>query len=132
MQASVHTCLLNSRTFCVDVAAVQETRFTCDADCRVLENDFIVYSAFSSHLSAGFSQLVGRSLDAIVNLVFAGDEGRLLVTDVAVKTFEFRIAAVYVPNTAVERRPFFRRLGSFLDASKRTVLMGIRSLTQYR
>ena len=70
------------------------------------------------------SQLGGRSLDAIVNLVFADDGGRLLVAYVAVKTFEFRIAAVYAPNTAAERRPFFRRLGSFLDASKRTVLVG--------
>ena len=33
-----------------------------------------------------------------------------MVADVAVKTFEFRIAAA-------ERRAFFRRLGSFLDAS---------------
>ena len=57
----------------VEVAAVQETHFTCEADCRVLEDDFVVYSAFSSRLSAGVSLLVGRSLDAIVNLVFAGD-----------------------------------------------------------
>ena len=94
MQASAHTCLLNSRTLCVNVAAVQETHFTCEADCRVLENDFVVYSAFGSRLSAGVSLLVGCSLDAIVNVIFAGDGGRLLVADVAVKTFEFRIAAV--------------------------------------
>ena len=74
---------------CVDVAAVQETHFTCETDCRVLEDDFVVYLAFGSRLSAGVSLLVGRSLDAIVNIVFAGDEGRLLVADVAVKTFEF-------------------------------------------
>ena len=96
------------------VAAVQETHFTCETDCRVLENDFVVYSAFSSRLSAGASLLVGCSLDAIVNVVFAGDGA-----DVAVKTFEFRIAVVYAPKTAAERRLFFRRLGSFLDASKR-------------
>ena len=59
---------------CVHVAAVQETHFTCDADCRVLEDDFVIFSAFGSHLSAGVSLLVGRSLDAIVNLVFEGDE----------------------------------------------------------
>ena len=45
------------------------------------------------------------------------------MADVAVKTFEFRIAAVYAPNTAAQRCPFFRRLGSFLDASRRTVLV---------
>ena len=90
----------------------------------MLDNDFVVYSAFGSRLSAGVSLLVGRSLDAIVNFVFAGDEDRLLVADVTVITFEFRIAAVYAPNIAVERRLFFRRLGSFVDASKRTVLVG--------
>ena len=83
-----------------------------------LENDFVVYSAFGSRLSTGVSLLVERSLDAIVNVVFAGDGGRLVVADVAVKTFEFRIAVVYAPNIAAERRVFFRRLGSFLDASK--------------
>ena len=36
---------------CVNVAVVQETHFTCEADCRVLENDFVVYSAFGSRLS---------------------------------------------------------------------------------
>ena len=109
---------------CVDVAAVQETHFVCGADCWVLEDDFVVYSAFSSRFGAGVSLLVGRSLDAVVNVVFAGDGGRLLVADVAVKTFEFRIAVVHVPNSAAERRSFLRRLGSFLDASRRTVLVG--------
>ena len=109
---------------CNDVAAVQETHFICEADCRVLGNDFVVYSAFGSLFGVGVSLLVGRSLDAIVNVVFAGDGGRLLVADVAVKTFEFRIAAVHVPNTTAERRSFLRRLGSFLDASKRIVLVG--------
>ena len=40
------------------------------------------------------------------------------------KTFEFRIAAVYAPNSAVERCPFLCWLRSFLDASKWTVLVG--------
>ena len=92
---------------CLSVAAVQETHFICEADCWVLRDDFVVYSAFDSRLSAGVSLLVGRSLDATVNVVFAGDGGRLLVADVAVKTFEFRIAAVYAPNSAAERRPSF-------------------------
>ena len=46
------------------------------------------------------------------------------MADVAVKTFEFRIAAVHVPNATAERRPFFRWLELFLDASRRTVLVG--------
>ena len=109
---------------CVNVAAVQETHFTCETDCRVLVDDFVVYSAFGSRLSAGVSLLVGRNLDAIVNVVFAGDGGQLLVADVAAKTFEFRIAVVYATNIAAKRRLFLRRFGSFLDASKRTVLVG--------
>ena len=93
-------------------------------DCRVLEDDFVVFSAFGSRWGTGVSLLVGPSLDAIVNLVFASDGGRLVVADVAVKTFEFLITAVYAPNTAAERRSFFCRLGSFLDASKPKVLVG--------
>ena len=89
----------------------------------MLEDDFVVYSAFGSRFGARVSLLVGRSLDAIVN-VFAGDGGRLLVADVAVKTFNFRIAAVHVPTSSAERRSFFRHLGSSLDASGRTVLVG--------
>ena len=61
------------KNLCVDVAAVQETHFTCDADCRVLKNDFNVFSAYGSHVSAGVSLLVGRSLNADVDVVFAGD-----------------------------------------------------------
>ena len=61
----------------VDVGAVQETYFTCAEDCQVLRDDFEVFSAFSSSL------LVGYSLNAIVNLVFAGDGGQLVVADVA-------------------------------------------------
>ena len=57
------------------VAAVQETHFTSEADCRVLEGDFVVFSAFGRHNSAGVSLLVERSLDAIVNLAFADDGG---------------------------------------------------------
>ena len=108
----------------INVAAVQETHFICEADCWVLEDEFVVFSAFGNRCGAGVSLIVGRSLDVTVNLVFAGDGSRLVVADVAVKTFEFRIAAVHAPNIAVERRSFLRRLESFLDASKRTVLVG--------
>ena len=107
-----------------DVAAVQETHFICAADSRVLENDFNVFSAYDSRSSTGVSFLDGRSLDAAVDVVFAGNGGQLVVADVAVKSFKFRMVAVYAPNIAVERVFFFRRLAPFLDDSKRLVLMG--------
>ena len=72
-----------------NVAVVQETHFICAANCRVLENDFNVYSTYGSRSSAGVSLLVGRSLDADVNVVFEGDGSKLVVADVAVKSFEF-------------------------------------------
>ena len=68
--------------------------------------------------------LVGRSLDPDVNVVFAGNGGRLVVADIAVKSFKFRVVAVYAPNIAGERTLFFRRLAPFLDDPKRLVLMG--------
>ena len=108
----------------VNVAAVQETHFICAADCRVLEKNFAVFSAYGSRNSAGVSLLVGRSLDVDVNVFFAGDEGRLIVADVVVKSFKFRLVVVYAPNTAVERVSFFRRLVPFQDDSKRLILMG--------
>ena len=79
------------------------------------------FSAYGSRCSAGISLLIRRSLDANVNLVFAGDRGRLVVADVAVKSFEFWIVAVHAPNITVEIRSFFRR---FLSDSKRLVLEG--------
>ena len=108
----------------VNVAAVQETHFTCGADCRVLESDFNVFSAYGSRTSAGVSLLVGRSLDADVDVVLADDGDRLVVADVAVKSFKFRLVAVYASNIAAERVSFFRRLAPFLDYTKRLVLMG--------
>ena len=107
----------------VNVTAVQETHFLCAADCRVLENDFNVFSAYGSRTNVGVSLLVGLGLDADVNVVFEGDEGRLVEADVAVKSFEFRLVAVYAPNIAAERVSFFRRLAPFLDDSKRLALM---------
>ena len=115
--------LVELKNIGVDVAAVQETHFTCDADCRVLDRDFNIFSAYGSCTSAGVSLLVGRSLDVDVDVVFAGDGGRLVVADVAVKSFKFRLVAIYAPNIAVERISFFRRLAPFLDDTKRQVLM---------
>ena len=109
----------------VDVAAVQETHFICAADSRVPGNDFNIFSAYGSCSSARVSLLVERNLDADVDVVFAGDGGRLVVADVAVKSFKFRLVAVYAPNIAVEMVSFFlERLAPFLDDSKRLVLMG--------
>ena len=109
---------------CVNVAAVQETHFTFAADCWVLENDFVVFSAYGSRSSAETSLLIERSLDADVNVVFAGDGGGLIVADVAVKSFKFRVITVYAPNTAVERTSFFRQLAPFFNDPKRLVLVG--------
>ena len=54
----------------VNVAAVQETRFICAADCGPLEGDLVVFSAFGSRCGAGVSLLVGRSLNVNVKFVF--------------------------------------------------------------
>ena len=108
----------------VDVTAVQEIHFICDADCRMLEGDFNVFSACGSRTRVGVSLLVGRGLDADVDVVYAGDRGRLVVADLAVKRFKFRLVAVYAPNIAAERVSFFRRLVPFLGDTKRLVLMG--------
>ena len=74
--------------------------------------------------SGGVSLLIGRGLDADVDVVFADDGGRLVVADVAVKSFKFRLVAVYAPNFAAERVSFFRRLAPSLGDTKRLVLMG--------
>ena len=107
----------------VDVVAVQETHFTCSVDCRVLEGDFNVFTAYGSCISAGVSLLVRRSLDTDVDVVFAGDRGRLVVANIAVKSFKFRLVAVYASNIAAERVSFFRWLVPFLEDTKRLVLM---------
>ena len=50
----------------VNVATVQETHFIYTADCRLLENDFNVFSAYGTSTSVGVSLLVECSLDADV------------------------------------------------------------------
>ena len=57
----------------VDFAAMQKTHFTCAADCRMVKDKFVVLSAYGSRSSVGVSLLVGRSLNADVNLVLAND-----------------------------------------------------------
>ena len=88
----------------VNVAAVQETHFTCAVDCRVLEDNYVVLSAYGTVAVLG-SLLIRRSLNADVNLVFADDRGWLVVADIAVKSFQ--VAGIYVPNIAVEKVSFF-------------------------
>ena len=105
----------------VVITAVQETHFLCTADARVLEGDCVVVSAFGGRCSAGVSMLIGRSFNADVDLAFAGDGGRLVM---AVKSIVFQVVAVYEPNSAGERRSFFRLLEPFLDDLKRLVLVG--------
>ena len=61
---------------------------------------------------------------ADVDVVFACDRDRLVVADVGIKSFKFRLVMVNAPNVAVERVSIFRRLAPFLDNSKRLVLMG--------
>ena len=71
---------------------------------------FVVLSAYGSCSSSKVSLLIGRSLDADVNVVFAGDRGRLVMANVVIKSFKFQVAAVYVPNIAGGRTSSFQRL----------------------
>ena len=99
------------------VAAVQETHFICEGDCRVLEDDFVIFSALGSHCGVGVSILVGCILNAIVNLVFAGDGGRLVVAEVTVKIFDSEWSRWRMTL-------LFPTVGPFLDDLKRQVLVG--------
>ena len=90
----------------------------------MLDRDFFVVSSYGDHLSRGASLLVKRSLNARIDVVSVGSEGRFVVVDVAVRGCEFRVVAVYAPNVARERRIFFSQLGAFLTDPKRLVLLG--------
>ena len=116
----MYACLVNIG---VHVATVQATHFVCAADEQVLGNDFIVLLAFGGRCSAGISLLIGRSLNVDVGLVFVGDRDRLIVADVDAKSFALRVVAVYAPNSAGERRSFYRRLDPFLGDLKRIILV---------
>ena len=82
-----------------------------------------VILTFSQPRSTGVSLLIGHSLDADVDVDFASDGGRLVVADVAVKSFKFQLVVVYALNILVERVSFFRLLAPFRDDSKLLVLM---------
>ena len=107
----------------VNVSTVQENHFTSATDCRVLEDGYVVISAYGSRCSVGISLVIGRSLNADVNLVLADNGGRVVVAAVAVKSFEFWVATVYAPNIAAEVF-FYQRLAPFLDDPKWIVLVG--------
>ena len=112
-------CLLGELSnLSVNVAAVQVTHFTCAVDRRVLEDDYVVLSAYDNRSGVGVSFLIGHSLNSDVNFVLADDEDRLFVADVAVTSFE--LCAQYLSRECF----FFRRLAPFLDDPKRIVLVG--------
>ena len=89
----------------------------------MLKDDFVVHSELGDRCSTEVSLLIGRSFYTDVDLVFAGDAGRLVVADVAVKSFAFRVVMVYESNYIGERRSFFRQLELFLNDSKLIVLV---------
>ena len=108
----------------VNVATVQETHFTCAADCQVLEDDYVVLPAYSNHSSVGVFQVVRCSLNTDVNLAFADEGNRLVVADVAIKSFKFGVVAIYAPNIAAEQVSFIQQLALFLNDPKWTVFVG--------
>ena len=61
----------------------------------MLEDDFLVLSAYGSRRSVGVSLLVGCNFNVDVNLVFVDGRSLLVLADIAVESFEFRVAAVY-------------------------------------
>ena len=108
----------------LNVTAVQETHFICAADCQVLEGVFDVFSAFACRSSTGVSLLVRRSLDADVNVGFAGDEDQLLEPMFLCKASSFMWLRFMRPISQWIGILFFRRLVPFLDDLKWPDLMG--------
>ena len=68
-----------------------------------------------------------RRLDVDVKVVFAGDGSRLIVADVSVKSFEFRVAAVLRAPYCCRDGFFFGRLAPLLNDPKLLVLVGDRN-----
>ena len=122
--SSAASLLKNLLEYGIDVAALQETNFTCPRDERVFENDYVVYSAYTASRGAGVSLLVKRSLNAVVNLLYTDTQGRLLVADLSVNGKKFRVATVHAPNKSVERRTFFRKIEPYLADPLHTYLVG--------
>ena len=94
----------------VNVAAVQETHFTCEADCQVLEDDSsFQYSAAASVLG-GLCLLDTASMRLSI-LSFTGDRSRLIVADVAVKNCSYPKLKVMCPILLWRDVPSFSSWG---------------------
>ena len=55
-------------SLCVDVVTVQETQFNYRTVCRLMEDDYVALSVFSSRCCTGVSLLIGRVLNAMTTL----------------------------------------------------------------
>ena len=84
--------------------------------------DFVFLSKYGSRSSIGVSHLVGHSLNTYLNLVFADDGDWLVLANVTVKSFKFRMVAVYASNIAAEK-VYFLAVSLFLDHPERIVLV---------
>ena len=97
----------------------------------MLGDDYVVLSTYRSRSSVGVSLLIECSLNADIDLVLADDGCRLVVADVAVKSFEFRVAVAeavsgwqFPGGLVAEAVSFFRWLAPFVDDPQRIVLVG--------
>ena len=112
------------KTYDVDVAAIEETHFVSASDARVLARGYSVVSAYGTTHSRGVSLLVKSVLQPRLNVFHQDAAGRLIVVDVAIKSYNFRVIAIYAPNEPGKRVDFFREIEPFLNYSGRLVLMG--------
>ena len=96
----------------VEVTALQETYFTCADDCRVLKDNFEVFSAFSSGCITGVSLLVGPSLNLIASLVFAGDGGGWLWPMLPLKASSFGWSQFMCSIPLARGAPFLSTVGT--------------------
>ena len=113
-------CLENSRTPSVCHCSARDSlHFHCGLS--VTKNDYAVLSVYGNRNSVGVSLLIGHSCTADVNLVLEDERSRLVVADVAVKSFKFQVYAVYTPNIVAESVFHFRRLAPVPNNPKRMV-----------
>ena len=110
--------------FQLDVVALQETHFASSLDERVFRNHFDVFSSYGIPSGRGVSLLIRQSLEAVVNVVFRDDEGRLLVADLKIDEKQFRIVIVHAPCNTRKRRNFLTTLEPYLTDPKRTISVG--------
>ena len=116
-------CSGNSRTAVYLFS--QCTRLTSFTRNReVLDVGYVVISTLGCRLSIGISLLIGRSLNANVNVAFAGEASPLVVDDIAVRGFKFKVVAVHRLNIPGEKNSLFSWLRPFLTGNKRLVLVG--------